>query len=98
MSAAKKLEIDSGMKSGLDAFMVGKADAPTAETRAEPQTPKPKKKTSPLTRKQGFYLSEKVDERLDKEWRNQKRGERKSKGLIVENILREYWKLPPLEE
>ena len=114
MSAKKKtLEIDSGMKGGLDAFMVGKA-GPAPEKTAPPETvpatekgtkrdtparaPKAKKKKSLLTKKQGLYFSEKLDERIDKEWRSQARGSRKSKSLLVENILREYWKLPPMEE
>jgi hypothetical protein len=78
--------------------------APKPEPTPEPKkaqtsrTPKAKKKKSLLTKKQGLYFSEKLDERLDKEWRNQARGSRKSKSLIVENILREYWKLPQMEE
>lgn len=74
------------------------APTPAPEPKA-PLTPPPasaKKKKTLLTRKQGIYLSEKLDERLDKEWRNQKRGTRKSKSFIVENILRAHWKLPLL--
>lgn len=67
-------------------------------TEEPPPAPKKKKQKSLLTRKPGIYLSEKVDDRLDREWRNQRQRPRKSKSMIVEEILRQYWKLPPIKE
>ncbi len=74
------------------------ASEPTPTKKPVARPAKAKKKKSLLTRKQGIYLSEKLDDRLDEEWRNQERISRKSKSMIVENILRAYWKLPPIEE
>src|SRR4030042_1146957 len=105
----KDAKMDAGMN-GLDAFFTPpeqqtKAEPPTqiADSQPAPQhvtEPSPVKKThkkSLLVRKPGIYLSEKVDERLDKEWRKQPRQTRKSKSFIVEEILRQHWGLPPLE-
>jgi len=98
----KLVEMDAGM-SGLDAFFTPPQKQPAEPTPAEQEpTPAPQIKKSSrkskLTRKPGIYLSEKVDERLDKEWRKQSKSSRKSKSLIVEEILRTHWGLPPIEE
>ena len=66
-------------------------------TPAAAKTPTKSAKKTVLTHKEGLYFSELVSERLDQEWKQQPRRQQKSKSLLVEEILRQYWGLPPLD-
>ena len=56
-----------------------------------------KSKSSQKKVKEGLYFSKDVSKRLDQEWKKQPRGGL-SKSVIVENIIRETWGWPLLEE
>jgi hypothetical protein len=70
-------------------------------TAATIRTLSPKKvpKTSLLKNKEGLYFSDQISEWLDQEWKKlPRKHQKKSKSWIVEQILRQHWGLPPLEE
>lgn len=96
----EQLQQQQGSHEGMSQEAIKKLIQEQVHSSQAPPSRKKTKKKSPLTRKPGIYLSEEVDTRLDAEWRNQPRqsSKRKSKSRIVEDILRQHWGLPPLEE
>ena len=100
----KEIDVDPGMD-GLDAIFDSAAGAKAPTAPAAQETPPAKKtssqknkKRSPLKNKSGLYFSDAVMKRLDKEFGKQPWNAKKSKSLIVEEILRNAWGLSPLEE
>lgn len=71
------------------------ATTPAVHVAAAKKLPK---KLSVLVNKEGLYFSDQISEWLDREWKKQPRKQQKSKSWIVEQILRQHWGLPPLEE
>jgi hypothetical protein len=102
---SKKLELDTGMENGLDAYFATPAQDEKPAAPATAKTPpvkksslKKEKKRSLLTNKSGLYFSDAIMKRLDKEFSKQPWNNKKSKSQIVEEILRQHWGLPPLDD
>ncbi len=100
--SSKELEMDAGIDE-LDGFFdaAEQGTAPTSGHVDDTVEHTPPKKTSarkPAKHKPGIYFSKTLMHRMDREYTKQPYGNRKSKSLIVENILREKWGMPPLEE